>query len=299
MKRIACLSLLALPLALSACGGGSTGTTAVASTPGSPTTPGTTYTYTKLADMSGDRTFQTAGVHYNSVTGALANGTADALGSGATVSYVASTDTYNLSATGQTASFAPVDLVTAQSSPNVANTLVYQKTSASGSDSLRLVVPVVGGVALSYTLLGNWTHNVTGVGSTSYIAVGGAPTQAGDVPKTGTANYTVIVNGSVIPTAGSPNLLNGTASGTFSANFGAGTVSTTLNLQGASSNFGTLSGSGTIASASSGFTGTFSSVTSGGFSGSFFGPQAAEMGMGWTATTGTYTAAGSVLGVKQ
>jgi hypothetical protein len=295
MKRITCPILLVLPLALSACGGGSTGTTSVASTP---TTPGVTYT--RLADMSGDRTFQTAGVHYASAAGGISGPVADAVGSGVVVRYTAASDSYQLTAPdGTTASFGPANFNASASSPNVPNVIVYQN----GSEALRLTVPTSSGVALSYTLVGNWLHPGTS-GMNIYVAVGGASTLASDMPRTGTANYTIGVGGSAVVPNGlggaTGNPLNGTSTGTFAANFGTGAINTSLHLVSTGgTDFGTFTGTGTIGSNSSGFTGTFAGTTSSAFSGGFFGPQAAEVGMSYFIGTPTFSAAGAVTGVKQ
>ena len=69
--------------------------------------------------------------------------------------------------------------------------------------------------------------------------------------------------------------------------------------------FGSFTGTGTISSTGPGFTGTFSGTAynafpvSGLLSGAFFGPQAAEMGYGYTLSAGGFSAVGAVAGAKQ
>ena len=147
----------ALSLGLSACGGG------VSSTP-TPTPPPTPTpapaTYTKIADLTGDRTFQTGGMQYDSsTTGALSNGAVVNFGSGTTVAYTASSDTYTLTAPGGalTASFGPSNAL--PPNPNQPNTQQWRVVNGTTSDVLTLIVPSSsGGVPLSYTIIGIWNH---------------------------------------------------------------------------------------------------------------------------------------------
>lgn len=296
-SRARCAVMLPVCFALSACGGEATsGGGGVASTG---------VTYTKLADMSGDRTFQTGGVHYNVSASGLSNIATDNFGSGASIAYTASSDSYTLTAPGGGSTiFGPADFKQAQSAPNVPNMIVYQKTTSAGTEMLGFSSPAVNGVNLSYTLIGSWLHAISGGNPVLYLAVGGSPTVASDMPKIGTANYAVAVGGLVSVPNGSGgatnNLLSNSATGTFSANFGTGQITNSIHLLSSTgADFGTINGTGAIASNSSAFTGTFAGATSGGFSGSFFGPQAAEMGMSWGLSTGSYTAVGTMTGFKQ
>jgi hypothetical protein len=119
------------------------------------------------------------------------------------------------------------------------------------------------------------------------------------MPKSGTANYQTAVHGVQIQ-AGAIYDLSTASTATFSADFGAGTIATTLHLAGSRYNpvtmttgtepptdWGSYTGSGTIASGGPGFSGTLTSTpsssvsASGEFAGAFFGPQAKEMGYTW------------------
>ena len=308
-------SLLALGLMLAGCGDGG----GVASTPAPPPAP----TYTKIVDMTGNRTFQTAGVTYNTSPTGFSNGASNTHGSGVTVAYMANSDSYTVTAPGgATQTFGPAELQT----PGIPtpDSLQYVKVNGTTRDHLTLIVPsTTGGVPLSYTVVGGWgttdTSNNTG---TFRIAVGGAPTVASDMPKTGTASYTIGVLGTaVVAQAGPlggigypPYNLGGDSTGTFSADFGRGTIATQLNLTGrlvltgpgqpVATNFGTYAGSGSLASGGPGFSGTFSGTFNGApstgvFSGLFLGPQAVEVGYGYMLSGTGFSAVGAVVGVKQ
>lgn len=97
-------ALAASPLALAACGGGGGD---IASTGTPPPPPAT---YTKIADMTGNRIFQTSGITYNTSTNGFTNGTNQAFGSGMTVAYNSATDSYTLTAPdGASQTFGPAD----------------------------------------------------------------------------------------------------------------------------------------------------------------------------------------------
>ena len=304
-------SLTVLGLLLAGCGDGGGGS--VASTP--------VPTYTKIADMTGNRTFQTAGVTYSASQAGFSNGASNAFGSGVTVAYTASSDSYTLTAPdGASQSFGPAELQAPN--PSAPNTILYVKTNGATSDGLNLIVPTTtGGLPLSYTVIGIWgTIDTSNNTSTFRIALGGAPTIASDMPKTGTANYAVGVGGSAAVTSQSPlgvptntsYSLSGTSSGTFAANFGAGTIQTSLVLAGtgglsgppgapsAVQNFGLFTGTGQLTSGGPGFSGTLTGTSVFGvFSGAFFGPQALETGYVWSLNGPSFSGVGVVTGVKQ
>jgi hypothetical protein len=294
---------LVMAMALAGCGGGSG--SGVVSTPAPTPTP-TPASYTKISDMSGDRTFQTAGVQYiTSQPNALSNGTSQALGSGVTVAYTASSDSYKLTAPdGTTTTFTPLDV--AAPSPTAPNTQRW--TKAGTGESFFLTVPTVNGVALSYTIVGSWQRPTAIPGQTDVrLAVGGVPTLASDMPRTGSATYSAAIGGSAAQ-SGAVYSLSGPSTASFTANFANNSVATSLMLAGTASvpfgagttSFGTFNGTGTISSSGPGFTGTLSgNGTTGIFSGAFFGPKALEMGYDWFLSGGTLSAAGTVTGVKQ
>ncbi len=285
-------SAMVLGLLLSGCGGGGS----VASTPAP--------TYTKLANLSGNQTFQSAAIHFTFANSQSAGYSSQKYGSGVVIAYTASSDSYTLTAPdGTTDTFSS----TATPPPGFTpppNTVVL----FGGSGSFSVTAPVVNGVALSYTAIGSWNHIQNGVQSL-YFAVSGVPTIVSDMPKSGSATYQTSLGGTAFaPGRSTPLSLQANSTATFSANFGAGTVATTLNLVGAGLNqppvnFGSYSGTGTITSGGPGFSGTLTSVAgnqisaTGEFSGAFFGPQATEMGYAWY-LAGGIGAQGIITGMK-
>lgn len=278
---------MVLGLLLSGCGGGGGSGSGVNSTPAP--------TYTKLANLTGNQTFQTAGINFTVANGGVPFPySSQKFGSGVVIAYNAANDSFTLTAPDGT-----VDTFSsATSSPPPGfvpppNTVVF----FGNSGIFSVVTPVVNGVPLSYTAIGSWNHFQGGFQSV-YFAVSGVPTISSDMPKSGTATYQTAVGGTVYT---GPNIvysLQNSSTATFSANFGAGTVATTLNLSGTGLNgqlptdFGSYSGTGTITSGGPGFSGTLASVTgnpisaTGEFSGAFFGPQATEMGYAWYLSNG-------------
>jgi hypothetical protein len=283
----------ALACALAACGDGSGSGTA--STPPPPAT------YTKIADMSGNQTFQTAGVTYTFGAGGASNGTAQTLGNGVTVAYNAATDVYTVTAPGGSPSqtFGPNDV---QPLPQTPTSLRYVKTTGTTVDTLILTPSTL----LSYALFGSWSQlNTTNNTSTFRLAIGGSPTLASDMPKTGSATYNTAFGGTANANGATYNLA-GNTSGTLSANFGAGTVSSTLNMGGTQvangpvTQLGAFTGSGTIASGGPGFSGTLTGTPgSGVFAGAFFGPQALEAAYSFFVSGTNFNAVGQGGGVKQ
>lgn len=299
------LPFLALALTLSGCGGGGgSGGTAVVST------PPPTATYTKLANLTGDQSFQTAGVQYAVGTGInYTQAKMLPLGSGVQLNYTASSNTYTLTDTsGDSSTFTATDQV---SNPP-ANSAQWQKTSANLVERLTLSTPVVNGVPLSYTVAASWLRlDPNTLVGTERVTLGGAPTQTGDMPVSGSATYTTGVDGKLDqPSINTGYTLKQNSTATFSANFANNTVATTLNLSGVSITspnsaavaLGTYTGTGTISGNK--ITGTVgNSTTTGAFTGLFLGPQAAEFGAGWN-LSGTINgvqsnAAGIVYGMKQ
>lgn len=302
--RLACFALLAgAAMTLSGCGGGGSGVGSTPTPTPTPTpapTPTPTASYKTLDQLSGSQTFQSAGA--NEPVPADASAKTYKFGAGVTLSYDAPSDSYTLytpDGYNVTMNVANID----QSKSNTSQT-AYSKTSGPTVDNVLLVRPKVNGVALSYMLLADWTHLTSGGGRID-MAVGGIPTLTSDVPKTGTASYSVVVAGGAQDIVSSAFYsLNGNSTGTLSFDFGAGTVTTSLTLSGvptkggATVSFGTFNGAGTLDSGGPGFSGTFSGTTVSGFSGALFGPQGVEAGYGWELRTTTLQAGGYLVGRK-
>jgi hypothetical protein len=140
-------------------------------------------------------------------------------------------------------------------------------------------------VALTYLSFAKWTSadSASGDDRITYLLFG-FPTDSSEMPRTGTASYNTAVTGTSLTgcfaCVGEP--FGGSA--TFTADFGAGSVSTALDLTDSSGTIGSFQGTGSISGDqfAGNFTGTFTqngtALQDGSFDGGFFGPAAAEMG---------------------
>jgi hypothetical protein len=318
-KILNSLAIAALSTSLGACGGGGGGS--VASTPAGPPRP----TYTKIPDLAGNQTFQTAssGFRYAAPGGASVPPTSFSpapLGSGPTIAFNAATGDYTLAINGFSETYTSADLDRTNTDPKVQR---FVRLGANGEFVSRfsLNTPSPNGVDLSYTRTGEWNSRAdTAVGGRSYFAVGGVPTIASDMPRTGTATYGATrVSGIAFlrnPAFNGgnefPHTLDG-SSANFSADFADGSVRSQLVLSGRPAVsgqqlppifIGNFVGNGRIISGSNAFSGTLSpvggSTLTGSFQGAFFGPQAAEYGLafslGGTFNGGAFTADGTQAG---
>jgi hypothetical protein len=293
-------AVLALCAGLAACEG-SDGGVEVISSPAPTPTP--TAHYTPVAQIVGDHTYQTVGATFVlSLLGLTDAATLDS-STGVDIVYTAADDRYTLKLpNGTSIGYGPADILSTDATTGA----VHYRLDLSGitfdSDFTRFV-PRVNNVPLSYTLMGDW-HGDSGQGT--YLIVGGVPTIASDMPKSGTANYAVaVVNGAALDSTGSYELVTGGSTGSFTTNFATGAISTSLHIVGKEEfastikDFGTLTGTGTIGASSPEFTGTLSQGGgAGSFSGSFFGPQASEMGYSWYFHGAGFNSAGMVAGRK-
>ncbi len=283
MRYPAGVSLAVLGFTLAACGGGGVNSTPTPSPPPTPApSPPPTYsTVSEVMAAPGDKSFQTAGF---SLIG-KGDPTVVPLGNQFKLEYIAASNSYRVTRAGSE----PVSFDAASGSGSIGNSLEFETP---GGDKLYLLTPHINGVPLTYTrTLTFWkSGNQAGVPDTN-LAVFGVLTKDGDLPKSGTASYAMAISGAW--TSQAIYLLDGEASGTFSADFSNGTVSTSIDLKGkllgsgTLDTFGTIGGTGAIASIGSGFSGNLLGIGADGpegtgiFSGAFFGPQAAEMGYAW------------------
>lgn len=171
--------------------------------------------------------------------------------------------------------------------------------SAPGSSNVSLTIfdnirmggkAHVAPIQLSYLSYGQWTQFTMSPPERrdTWFLIG-RPTIASDMPRSGAASYSAGVKGGQLVAdsgglgVGSFFPVGGTA--TFSADFSSGAIQTGLTLQELSdvvpTPIGTFAGTGKIGSGTPDFAGTFTSTNSpltGDFQGSFYGPQAKEMG---------------------
>lgn len=306
MRMMAGASLLVLGLTVAACGGGvdSTPTPTPTETP-TPTPTGPVEPYLTVAQAfaaPSNKIFNSAGVLWSKTGSADPTGYESyAFGSKLLIGYNETTDTYKVTPSGQTAVEFPIGSATP------GTTSSFTKTTSGVTDTLNITIPQVGSVPLSYTMLFDFTRSTSSTGKVeSWRSAGGIITQVNDMPRTGTGTYTMMVDGTATRDGDSKTyLLGGLSTGTFSAKFAEGKIDTTLVLKGeaaggATSDFGTATGTGTFNVASPVFAGTLTGTNSaaGKFSGAFFGPQAGEVGYGWYFTGTDFDAQGVAAGKK-
>ena len=241
-----------------------------------------------------------------------------------TVSYDASANSYTLTPNTQvvTNNNQPITFTPANTNGSDAAFQYYKITNGSTVDQLSLFKSVTTNsrLALTYVTYGVWTRSVAGSSTTDFTSrftTFGVQTSVGNVPTTGSATFTGIADGAAAINGQAYRLAGST--GTFTANFATGGVTTSLTLLGnpdvssdnlGTTSLGTLTGTGTIGSgtgSSSGFgsgrntyAGSIAGVgtTSGTLNGAFFGPAATETGYGFSATGGGNSIAGVFVGKR-
>jgi hypothetical protein len=223
------------------------------------------------------------------------------------VVYDAVTDTYTLRDTASplvTSSFAPANIDAGASD---ATFTVYKKVNGSTTETFRLLnqSPTNPLIVLSYVDYGQWRRATTTSGTTSIndtYVVFGAKTARADMPHSGTGSYSTILDGTFVNKTGN-YAVSGT--GTFDADFAAGTISysstanATPETSGTAFSFGTMTGTGSIAFNSSSFKGTGTTNGSGykmDVNGGFYGPGAAEVGGVFTIKGNNGNGTGAIVG---
>lgn len=227
-----------------------------------------------------------------------------------TVHYDAASGTYVFNDGSSNISFSRSEYVASKSSA----AYTFYKDSSTGA-TLKILNqsatnPVI---ALTYVTYAKWSPvpQPPIIINDNYV-VFGSLTPASSVPRTGSASYNAIIDGSYRTQKGGNYTLSG--KGKFTANFGTGSMAMTLTPIATASNgstlgFGTLSGSGFIDSSTSSWNATSRTRAADGtktlFSanGNFYGPQANEIGASFTLTQtlGTQTigaGAGAIVGRK-
>lgn len=300
--KVASAASCSLLMALAGCGGGGSG--GLSSTPTPPPTsfkvPAPLKAPVNARLDQGNlesETFNTLSVHAaGTVSGSkVTNSSITDPSTDATVSYDASSDTYNFSspktsADGRTPDDATLSVVDGNdcyttACVQVADSPAYiNRRGVGGSNS--------SGFEYSYVTWGRWeTQNgVTANSSqTMNYAVFGATTPAQAIPASGSARFSLDVSGEQITpisgTSGGHSItqtFTGTGTGTFDFGAGSYTMSGSFNSVPDYPSNVTFSSQGSIASGKNGFSGRMSYNDNGPFSGNlggwFFGPNAEELG---------------------
>jgi hypothetical protein len=265
-----------------------TPTPAVTATPtpvASPSPTPTPVSYTKYADLSGDRTFASSCTSMVNNQSPPAVNPASLPALGLSLAYAAGPQSWTIGGDGLNLVFGPGDI----DSTAPAGAQFYAKASASGTDRLRIQVPGIVGVGpLEYARVASVLTNINGQART-YNCIIGVPTLVTDVPTATSVTYRAAYGGSVYRTSAgitAPYSLGKTAV-TLSADRITGKVTMSLHLigtpaaGGADVDFGTVTGTADIDPATGGYYGSVwtsptLNVVFGQFSGRFYGPQGLE-----------------------
>ncbi|MCW2388964.1 hypothetical protein M2333_002010 [Sphingobium sp. B11D3B] len=201
------------------------------------------------------------------------------------------TGTYTITTDSISASFTGEDL--AQAPDPTKTSISFRKVSeAERGKSIALfnnLTPQLGTnkaeLQFHYLSYGEWTQ--VGVGYNAFLY--GSPSSSDEMPRTGTASYALHVRGQGF--VGRSTAILG--DGRLDADFDSGRIYTELKLidywtLGADTPFGDFTGTATISSDGPTFQGSLSSYNtnfSGDFHGSFYGPDAAEVGYAFSLTS--------------
>jgi hypothetical protein len=280
--------------ALSGCGGGSGG--GVNSAPPPPPPPPV---YNSFGNLTTDQQVSLSGVTFSrtdtitttsTIVGATTV-TARPFSEGSlSITYNAATNGYTIRSGTNSQTFAPADI-----RPNleINGPAFVNYGRADGPDGavnaiLSIYRPAGGGgdVALTYTTLAQWARvnddppsgTPTTRRSDSFWGVGGFPTLASDMPRTGGATYNGPLRGTYVQGTTIDSI---TGQVSLFSDFAAGTVKTDLYLNRIGFSTLVVGGTGTIQGVR--FSGNLNDgAYTGVFDGGFFGPQAAEMGLSFT-----------------
>lgn len=305
MKLAGC-ALVALAVALGGCSGGSGG-----SGPGFITVPAAPIDQRNaaLTDLRFTEAFSGAAGRMRyavSPTGSASDfdGTVPVSSNILAVRYDAAAQSYTIAMSPFTSpAFGPADRTSST------NTLTnYEKRSGNRQENLSLFNPGAGNpqLVLTYASYGAYQSLTQGspIGVDTIFFAYGVRTVPTDMPKTGTASYTTVVDGQFAGTSG-VYAMGGL--GSFSADFAASTVQATLQLRGQNvvtsglRDFGTHALTGTIRSEQ---TGAFFSAAGGSagttvnMQGAFYGPGAAEIGANFGIINADGRGVGAMVGRK-
>lgn len=286
------ISLLCATALLSGCGGGSGGNVAsappppvAASTTSAPSTSSPVLAATTSVPSAGKDAYAVAGTIGEQPNNRLIGPDRDRL----KFDYDASTGNYLV----WDNQYGPADSNPAESENG--NFRVFDPVSGWG-DTLTVLTNSANNsrIVLSYLSYGLYVPvNGPGVFNQPEVIafIFGTETPAGNMPRTGSATYQGIVDG--VAFDGSAALQQGLrgSTGSLSANFATGSVSTSLALR-ATGFTGALSGGGTIGAGTGHFDGSLTGTlngtgATGSFIGGFYGPNAAEAGYVFNAATGS------------
>jgi hypothetical protein len=217
------------------------------------------------------------------------------------VVYDSAAGTYVVRDTGSlttTATFGPSNLVSSSGNFSTYGTATnsFRRLNQSPSNTL---------IALTYVDYGQWRRTSTASGTTSVndtYLVWGSRTPSANIPRTGSASYSTIVDGTFVNKDGA-YAVNG--SGSLTATFDTASIAYSATATGTkeigpgSIAFGTMTGTGSISFAAGMFRGTGTADTQGykmDVVGNFYGPAAQEIGGLFRITGNSGQGQGAIVG---
>lgn len=222
------------------------------------------------------------------------------------VSFDPTSNTYTITGGTNAAQLPSINAVLNPANSDQANTDATFTAYSGPNLTAKVFNPGIGNPALqlTYTSFAQVIETTSAQNSSAatqayHYFVFGLPTNATAMPTTGTASYSGVVygNGGTVTSNGSPGVdFSVSGTGVLNANFASGSINTSLNL--------TRNASGTTAATSLGgysFSAQLNGVSFSGYSagnsinGSFFGPNANEVGAAWSTIDGI---AGAFVGKK-
>ncbi|WP_083836050.1 hypothetical protein [Sphingomonas elodea] len=286
---------------LAACGGGGSSaggsvTTPVTQPTPTPTptpapSPTPTATYKTYDQLTGDQSYKTACAGLILSASPPTPIPASAFGDGLGFSYAAATSSHVITGNGLNLAFLPAD----RDPKAPAGVVAYAKPLNGSTELMSIARPAPGGTGFDYGRSFSLTTRNTPSGSqTQYLCVFGVPTQAADLPTSGTQSYTRIVVGGTAFTSSTGGTTRsytlGKSRATLSADFAGRSVVLSIQLVGVQSatvdpsatevDLGTYTATVPLDVPQNRFTGSLvSSDRSSLFSllgGAFFGPQGSE-----------------------
>lgn len=205
-----------------------------------------------------------------------------------TIHYDAVSQTYTLSDGATLYGFSPREIVAAKTT---AAYTFYRDTSTGSTLQLLNQGAANPVIALTYVTYGKWVIPPSAPIKLNHnYVVFGAITPPAGMPRTGSASYRAVLDGTYANLGGTYSLAGSAA---FTANFGAGNLSFTATpvgtniTNGSKLNFGTITGGGYISFADSSFIAShpYDGRTRLSTNGYFFGPHADEIGGAFTITS--------------
>ncbi|MCK0128630.1 hypothetical protein [Erythrobacter sp. F6033] len=287
--------LLPASCLLAACGGGSSSAPPPTSTPAPSPSPSPTPvpTYTAFADQTGAQSYVSSCAGYDTNVTPAVTIAASAFGDGLSFDLAADKETWTITGSGLNAMFGPTP--TADSDDNET---IYVRQIAQGPQVFILRSPSLNGLTVEFARAGSVAVRTTG--DIEFSCVFGVPTQTNDTFPTSVGASDVDVTGfaRIIggADAGPYDLSSSTAS--LAGNPNGGDLTLSLTLAGSRDtgipmppqspvDFGSFSGNGPVTISATNFGGNLSSNDLSGvtanFGGWFFGPQAIETGISFSA----------------